>query len=522
MAETGRPHHGDPAERPYHPGHYADLWPDKPAVIVGSTGEVVTYAELDGRSAQLARLLRERGLRVGDHVAILMENHARSLEIAFAAMRLGLYLTPINWHLTRDEVKYILDNSDARCLITTQQLASMAGGLLDRMPEVELRLMIGGGAGYETYEEAIAGHATTPLTDEVHGAAMFYSSGTTGRPKGIIRAVPSVPYGSTRPWPVLVDRYSMDESTVYLSPAPLYHAAPGGWTMMVNQLGGTNVITTSFDASEVLALIERHRVTHAQFVPTMFVRLLKLTESERSAHDLSSLRFAIHSAAPCAVDVKRQMLDWLGPRVYEYYGSSEGGGSSAITPDEWVAHPGSVGRPATPMHVVDDNGDELPVGEPGVLYAEGGNFAYYNDPEATAAAFDERGWVTVGDVGYIAEDGYLYLSDRRDDMIISGGVNISTREVEEVLLRHPSVLDAGVIGVANDDFGQEVKAVVQLVEGVQSSAGLADELVGWCRGHIARFKCPRSVDFVETLPRLPSGKLLKRRLRERYDSAAST
>jgi acyl-CoA synthetase (AMP-forming)/AMP-acid ligase II len=452
-----------------------------------------------------------------------MENHSRSLEIAFAAMRLGLYLTPINWHLTSGEVEYILDNSDARCLITTQRLAPLAGSLVDRMQKVELRLMIGGGEGYEPYEESIAGYATSPLDDELHGAAMFYSSGTTGRPKGIVRAIPSVPYGSCRPWPALADRYSLDESTVYLSPAPLYHAAPGGWTMMVNQLGGTNVIMSSFDAEEVLALIERHRVTHAQFVPTMFVRLLRLTDAQRSAHDLSSLRYAIHSAAPCPVDVKRRMLDWLGPRVYEYYGSSEGGGSAAISPQEWREHPGSVGRPAAAMHVVDaSSGDEVAPGEPGVLYAEGGSFVYYNDPESTAKAFDERGWVTVGDIGYIAEDGYLYLSDRRDDMVISGGVNISTREVEDVLLGHPAVLDVGVIGVANDDFGQEIKAIVQLVYGAQPSAELADELVAWCRERIAHFKCPRSIDFLDTLPRLPSGKLLKRRLREHYDRNAST
>ncbi|MEO7369650.1 MAG: AMP-binding protein [Ilumatobacteraceae bacterium] len=513
---------GPTFDRPYHPGHYAALWPDKPAVLMAGTGEVVTYLELEHRSAQLARLLRARGLGVGDHIAVLMENHVRSLEVAFAAMRMGMYLTPINWHLTADEAGYILDNSDARCLVTTRSHAPIANALLPHMHKVEVRLMIGGSDGFENFEDAVAGCPDIALDDEVHGAAMFYSSGTTGRPKGIVRAVPNSPYGATRPWPVLADRYTLDESTVYLSPAPLYHAAPGGWTMMINQLGGTNVVMDSFDASQVLELIERHRVTHAQFVPTMFVRMLKLTAAQRAAHDLSSLRFAIHSAAPCPVEIKQKMIEWFGPRIYEYYGSSEGGGSAAITPEEWLEHPGSVGKPATVMHVVDENGDEVPSGELGVLYAEGASFAYYNDPESTANAFDDRGWVTVGDIGYVADSGYLYLSDRRDDMIISGGVNIYSREIEDVLLEHPAVLDAGVIGVANEEFGQEVKAVVQLVEGAQPTTTLADEIYAWCRERLARFKCPRSIEFLDELPRLPSGKLLKRRLRELYDPATDS
>jgi long-chain acyl-CoA synthetase len=504
----------DPVTRRFRPGYYAQRSPERPAVIMARSGEVRSYAEIEAKSAQLARLLRGRGLTAGDHVAVLMENNVQWLEIAFACMRSGLYWTPINWHLTADEVAYILEDSGARCLVTSRVLESLASDLRDSIRHMDLRLSVGAQiGGFEVYEDAIAAYPDVPLEDEVHGSPMFYSSGTTGRPKGVLRPFPREPFGTIAPWPNVCGRYGFDEDTVYLNPAPLYHAAPGGWTMAVIQHGGTNVVMESFDAAEALALIERHRVTHAQFVPTMFVRMLKLPEEQRLAHDLSSLRYAIHAAAPCPVEVKHQMLDWLGPIVYEFYGSSEGAGAAAIGPAEWLAHPGSVGRPTGALHIVDeDGGDELPQGVPGVIYVEDVDFSYHRDPAKTASSVNDRGWMTVGDIGYLDEEGYLYLTDRRDNVIISGGVNIYPREAEDALIGHPAVLDVAVIGVPNEEFGQEVQAIVQLVPSRPPSPALAEELITFCRDRIAHYKCPRSVEFVEALPRLPTGKLLKRRL----------
>jgi fatty-acyl-CoA synthase len=510
----------DPVTLRFRPGHYAERSPDRPAVIMGRSGEVRSYAQLEATSAQLAHLLRDRGLRAGDHVAVLMENNVQWLEIAFACMRSGLYWTPINWHLTADEVAYILDDSGARCLITSGAMEALANDLRKSVGRIDLRLSVGAEVnGCEVYEDAIAEYPGVPLEDEVHGSPMFYSSGTTGRPKGVLRPFPRAPFGTIAPWPTICGRYGFDEDTVYLSPAPLYHAAPGGWTMAVIQHGGTNVIMESFDATEALALIERHRVTHAQFVPTMFVRMLKLPERERIANDLSSLRYAIHAAAPCPIEVKYKMLDWLGPIVYEFYGSSEGAGSAAIGPEEWLAHPGSVGRPAGSLHIIDeDSGEDLPPGVSGVIYAEDVDFSYHKDASKTAKSVNDRGWMTVGDIGYLSADGYLYLTDRRDNVIISGGVNIYPQETEDMLIGHPAVLDVGVIGVPNEEFGEEVKAFVQLVPSQAPSSALGEELIAWCRGRIAHYKCPRSVQFVDVLPRLPTGKLLKRRLREQNGS----
>jgi long-chain acyl-CoA synthetase len=515
----------DPITRRFRPGFYAERSPEQAAVIMGRTGKVVTYAELEAKSAQLAHLLRDRGLRAGDHVAVLMENNIQWLEIAFACMRSGLYWTPINWHLTAGEASYILEDSGARCLITSHAMEALVRDLRGCVDRMEVRLSVGAvDSGFEEYREAVAGYSTDPLADEVHGSPMFYSSGTTGRPKGVLRPFPREPFGTVAPWPTICGRYGFNEDTVYLSPAPLYHAAPGGWTMAVVQHGGTNVIMESFDPGEALALIERYRVTHAQFVPTMFVRMLKLPDRERLSYDQSSLRYAIHAAAPCPIEVKQRMFEWWGPIIYEYYGSSEGAGSASIGPKEWMEHPGSVGKPVSPIHILDpETGESLPSGVPGVLYAESVTFSYHNDPVKSATSVNERGWMTVGDIGYLSDDGYLYLTSRRDDVIISGGVNIYPQETEDLLIGHSAILDVGVIGVANEEFGQEVRAIVQLDPSWSPSAELGHELISWCRDRIAHYKCPVSVKFAEDLPRLPSGKLLRRRLREIYgDSAAES
>ena len=352
------------------------------------------------------------------------------------------------------------------------------------------------------------------------GSEMLYSSGTTGRPKAVRRPLPTDGNGS---WAqsvlelALIHKYGMTAQSVYLSPAPMYHAAGVNYTMAVNRVGAAAIIMRKFDAEDVLRLIETHRVTHAQFVPTMFVRMLKLPEAVRRRYDVSSLQCVIHAAAPCPVDVKQQMMDWFGPIIHEYYGGTEGFAGTTIGPQEWLAHPGSVGIPMSPVHVVGDDGEELPVGQTGELFFEGGPaFEYFKDPAKTASVSNDRGWRSLGDMGYVDDDGYLYLTDRSTFMIVSGGVNIYPQEAENLLVMHPKLVDAAVFGVPNDEFGEEVKAVVQPADGVTAGPELEAELIEYCRTHLAGYKCPRTIEFDAILPRDPNGKLYKRRIRERY------
>jgi acyl-CoA synthetase (AMP-forming)/AMP-acid ligase II len=386
-------------------------------------------------------------------------------------------------------------------------------------PGVDVHIVVGGTLpGWRSYEDALAAAGDAPPMSD--GSEMLYSSGTTGRPKAVRRALPTDGEGS---WAqkvlesALRQRYGMTDSSVYLSPAPLYHAAGVNYTMAVHRVGAASILMRKFDAEAVLRLIQTHRVTHAQFVPTMFVRMLKLPEAVRRGYDVSSLRCVIHAAAPCPVDVKHQMMKWFGPIIHEYYGGTEGFAGTIIGPDEWLAHPGSVGKPFSPVHVVGDDGVELPVGESGQLYFEGGPaFEYFKDPEKTASVYNERGWRSLGDMGYVDEDGYLYLTDRSTFMIVSGGVNIYPQEAENLLVMHPKLVDAAVFGVPNDEYGEEVKAVVQPVDGLVGTPELEAELIEYCRTHLARYKCPRTVEFEAELPRDPNGKLYKRRIRERY------
>jgi fatty-acyl-CoA synthase len=506
-----------------HPALHAAARPDRPAWIMGLGGEVVTYRALETRANRLASLLRRRGLRPGDGIAILLPNHPRFFEVAWAAQRAGLYYTPINRHLTADEVEFIVNDCGARALVTTRAFEEVARALAGRTPRVELRLVMDGPlAGWEPYEEAVAGASAAPLADASEGSEMLYSSGTTGRPKGVRKPLAGLPLGDPASVHVQIALglrrlYGADEQAVYLCPAPLYHGAPLVTSMAMQRLGATVVLMERFDALASLRLIERHRVTHAFFVPTMFVRLLKLPEAERRCHDLSSLRVATHAGAPCPVEVKRQMMAWWGPVLYEYYAGTENLGATTIGPEEWLAHPGSVGRPTTEVHIVGPDGEELPAGVPGTVYFAGGvDFEYHNDPEKTVAIRHPRGWRTLGDVGYVDAEGWLYLTDRAIDMIVSGGVNIYPREIENVLVLHPRVADVAVFGVPDPEFGEAVKAVVQPVDVAEAGPALAAELVAYCRERLAAFKCPRSVDFEPALPRDPNGKLYKRRLRERY------
>lgn len=505
------------------PGAHAARTPDKPAYIMAESGEVVTYAELDARSNQLAQLLAARGLGFDDHIALCLDNSPRFPEVCWAAQRSGLVYTAINYHLAPEEVAYIVGDCDARAFITSPRVGPMAAAVAERLPaSVHTRLTLGGDLpGFEPYDTAIAGYPAAPLAEELEGTAMLYSSGTTGRPKGVAIAHPRVTMGTPLPIVAGFGRlYGFDADTIYLSPAPLYHAAPLHFSMAVLRFGGTVIIMEHFDASAALRAIERYRVTHSQWVPTMFIRMLKLPAAERTRHDLRSHRLAIHAAAPCPVPVKEQMIAWWGPILYEYYSATEGIGATVITSEEWLAHKGSVGRPlAGAVHILGDDGRELPPGEPGRVFFESPAatpFAYYKDPEKTARARDPRGWATVNDVGYLDADGYLYLTDRKDFMIVSGGVNIYPQEIENVLVTHPAVADVAVFGVPHDEMGEEVKAIVQPVDMTAAGPALADALQTFCREHLARYKCPRSIDFVAELPRAPTGKLYKRLLREKY------
>jgi long-chain acyl-CoA synthetase len=500
---------------------HARLTPGKAAMIIPGRGEV-TFAQLEARSNQLAHLLHARGLRRGDHIAIFMENHLMFMDAVWAGFRSGLQVTAINRYLPAEEAAYIANDCMAKALITSRHQAASAAELLPLIPDCPIRLMVDGATpGFESYEDAIAACPPTPLDQEWMGGSMLYSSGTTGRPKGIIR--PLADHGPAEGFDLrqALNRYGMDTETVYLSPAPLYHAAPLHSVLNVQAFGGTVVMMEKFDAERALALIERHRVTHSQWVPTMFVRMLKLPEDVRGRYDLASHQVAIHAAAPCPVDVKRQMIGWWGPILYEYYAGTEASGSTAIDSAEWLAHPGSVGRAALGvLHVCDDEGDELPAGEAGLIYFERDEptFEYHNDPEKTAAARHplHPGWNALGDVGYLDVDGYLYLTDRKAFMIISGGINIYPQAIEDALVLHPKVADVAVFGVPDPEMGEQVKAVIEPAAGVAPSDDLAAELMAFARGRLAHYMAPRSIDFIEEMPRLPTGKLYKRVLRERY------
>jgi acyl-CoA synthetase (AMP-forming)/AMP-acid ligase II len=495
--------------------------PDRPAIVMAGSGETTTFAELEERSNRLAHLLRARGLRHGDGIAIFMENDPRFLEVGWAARRAGLYDTPINTHLTTEEVAYIIDDCDAKAVVSSRARADVAVGLTEaNTPKVDVRLMVNGSVdGWEAYEEVAGAQPASRIADEAEGDYILYSSGTTGRPKGIRREVSLLPFGEA-PNRVLafLQALGMEEGDVYLCPAPLYHSAPCGWSMGSQDIGATVVVMERFDAEQALSAIQRYRVTHAQWVPTMFVRMLKLPEAVRRRYDVTTLKGVVHAAAPCPPDAKQQMIEWWGPIIHEYWSSTEGAGITYVTSEEWLEHPGTVGKPmGCELVIRDDEGVELPRGEVGTIWAriEGG-FEYHKDVGKTAEAHNEHGEKTVGDVGYLDEDGYLFLTDRKSFTIISGGVNLYPQETENVLIGHPKVLDVAVFGVPNPDLGEEMKAVVQPVDWSDAGPELQRELSTWCEAHLARYKCPRSIDFERELPRLDNGKLYKRKLRDRY------
>lgn len=505
-----------------HPFHHAKTHPDKPAYTMAGSGEVVTFSQLDKRSNQTAHALREAGCKPGDTIAIFAENSPRYFEICWAAQRAGLYFVCISSRLTPPEIEYILRDSGSRLLVTGASKASIALEAAD-LAEIKDRWSVDaevdGFTPLETWRERFP---ETPIPDEMAGTDMLYSSGTTGRPKGIRPPL-------ERDLPIDDDNVlnqiargmaGADENTLYLSPAPLYHAAPLRWCMSMTRLGASLVIMEKFDPEGFLAEVEKHKITHTQTVPTMFVRMLKLPEEARAKYDVSSLKFCIHAAAPCPIPIKEKMIEWWGPIIEEYYAGSEGNGMTWAKSEEWLTHKGTVGRPIWgELHICGEDGEELPIGEEGQIYFGGTPLpAYHNDEEKTLDARNpvHADWSSLGDVGKLDDDGYLYLTDRKAFMIISGGVNIYPQETENILITHPKVADCAVVGVPDPDFGEAVKAIVQPMEGIAASDELAEELLAFCAANLSKLKCPKSIDFDPELPRHPTGKLYKRLIRDRY------
>tara|TARA_B000000460_G_C21526800_1_gene398680 strand:- start:606 stop:2144 length:1539 start_codon:yes stop_codon:yes gene_type:complete len=509
-----------------HPGVNGKKFPDKPAIVMLSSGKIVTHGELNDLSNQGAQLFRSLGLKPGDSIAFMLENHHLFFPIAFAAWRSGLRYTAISWRLQPAEVEYIVKDCEAKVFITSKFLEETAANLEEVLGGVKKFMLDGTSSGYNSYEESIASMPEEPIEDECQGGSMLYSSGTTGTPKGIYRELQLNPLPYTQEEDdlglgrVVEGVYGGDENTVYLSPAPLYHSAPLGFNTGFLSLGGTSIVMEKFDPEAALKAIQDYKVTHSQWVPTMFVRFLKTDESLRSAYDLSSHKVAIHAAAPCPIEIKENMINWWGPILFEYYAGTEFNGMTIVNSEEWMEHKGTVGRPLVgELHILDDEGNEVPSGETGGIYFGGEtatSFEYHNDQEKTQSAISKEGYSTLGDIGYVDDEGYLYLTDRKAFMIISGGVNIYPKETEDALIMHPKVADVAVFGVPHPEMGEEVKAVVQPANMSDIGEALEAELIAFCKEKISHVKCPRSVDFEEELPRHPTGKLYKRLLKDRY------
>lgn len=499
---------------------HVENFPDKPALIMSDDGETRSYAELDARANQYAQLFRSLGLNTGDGIAFTLENCAEFFAFCFGALRAGLYYTAISTYLKPNETSYIIGNSTASVYISSALYAGNAAVIAGEIGDDVRLFSIGGDLpGYLPIEEAIAAMSVLPIADETKGQDLLYSSGTTGQPKGVKLELTGDPPDSITPTGEAVAAlYGYNADTIYLSPAPLYHAAPLRFNLAVLMYGGTSVIMRQFDPVAALESIETWRCTHSQWVPTMFIRMLKLPRAERKRFDTSSMKLALHAAAPCPVAVKERMIEWWGPIIYEYYAGSENNGFCQVGPEDWLAHKGTVGRALYgELHILDEDGTELPIGEVGTVWFAGGNeFEYLDDPEKTRSAHNDQGWSTLGDVGYVDEEGYLYLTDRLAFMIISGGVNVYPQEVENLLVMHPLVTDVAVFGVPHGDLGEQVKAVVQLARPQDASPEIAAELIRFCRDSLSRIKCPRTVDFMDSLPRHATGKLYKRLLRDPY------
>ena len=507
-----------------HPITHAQTRPDHPAMIMAGSGQAVTFAEMDAYANRFAQLLRARGLKRGDHFAVLMENNVHYLQVVWGSQRAGTMMVPISTRLTAPEICYILKDAGAKFLLTSTRYAEAIEGIRDEC--ADLPLLIVDGEGEEDYEAALAAQPAEPIADQAPGQYMLYSSGTTGRPKGVKPAPPEDDdILATNPLmglAVMGAGMPADGSMVYLSPAPLYHAAPIGWCTTAQRLGGTVVVMEKFDPEHALETIEKYKVTDSQWVPTHFVRMLKLDPEVRTRYDLSSHQRALHAAAPCPVPIKREMIEWWGPIINEYYAGSEGVGMTLIKAEDWLTHPGSVGKAIHgTLHVCDAEGEEVPAGQDGLLYFENDLIpTYHNDPEKTREAMHPKGWMTLGDIGHVDEDGFLYLTDRKSHMIISGGVNIYPQEIENLLVTHDKVMDAAVIGAPCPDFGEKVVAVVQPIDMADAGDALEAELRDFLAPSLSKIKMPKLFDFRAQLPREANGKLYKRELRDEYQQQA--
>ena len=507
-----------------HPITHAQTRPDHPAMIMAGSGETVTFGEMDAYANRFAQLLRARGLERGDHFAVLMENNVHYLQVVWGSQRAGTMMVPISTRLTAPEIAYILKDAGAKFLLTSTHYAEAIAGIRNECPD--LPLLIVGGEGDEDYEAALAAQPSEPIADQAPGQYMLYSSGTTGRPKGVKPAPPEdddiLAINPLVGLAVMGAGMPADGSMVYLSPAPLYHAAPIGWCTTAQRLGGTVVVMEKFDPEHALETIDKYKVTDSQWVPTHFVRMLKLDPEVRTRYDLSSHQRALHAAAPCPVPIKREMIEWWGPIINEYYAGSEGIGMTLIKAEDWLTHPGSVGKAIHgTLHVCDAEGDELPAGQDGLLFFENDQIpTYHNDPEKTREAMHPKGWMTLGDIGHVDEDGFLFLTDRKSHMIISGGVNIYPQEIENLLVTHDKVMDAAVIGAPCPDFGEKVVAVVQPMDMAEAGDALEAELRDFLAPSLSKIKMPKLFDFRPQLPREANGKLYKRELRDEYQQAA--
>lgn len=498
-----------------HPRQHASDEPQRPAILMSATGEAISYDMLERTANRGAHALRRSGLVRGDVIAVMLDNEPAMFGVAWAAQRAGLYLTAVSTRLSAQDIGFILKDSGARMLIASDRLAALAAGALAEAPGVRGLLAGHAEAGLESWAALLAEGPDTPIDDESPGADMLYSSGTTGRPKGVKPPLPEGAVDAPNAMETMgASLYGMAADSIYLSTSPLYHAAPLRWAMTIHRLGGTVIVMEKFDAEAALALIERHRVTHATWVPTHFVRLLKLPPEVRARYDHSSLTSVIHAAAPCPVPVKRAMLDWWGPIIHEYYSGTEFCGMTALSAAEWLERPGSVGRAVLgKLHIVRDDGAEALPGETGdVFFSDGPAFAYHGDPAKTASAHNDRGWATLGDIGHVDADGYLYLTDRRSFMIISRGVNIYPQEIENHLVTHPAVADVAVVGLPDEEMGERVIAVVQPQSDEWDAEALSDELMRFARAGLGGVKTPRAFLFRRDFPREATGKLMKAQL----------
>jgi len=509
-----------------HPIAHAQTRPDQPAIIMAGSGHTVTYGEMDALANRYAHLLRARGFAPDDPFAVLLENTHHYFTLVWGSQRAGTLLVPISTRLTAPEISYILKDSGSKLLITSRAFDGVMGDIRAECPDLDI--LVVGGEGDEDFEKVLAAHPAEPISDQRAGATMLYSSGTTGRPKGIRPAPPEDPDPqAVVPFLGLATMGAgmpVDGSMVYLSPAPLYHAAPLAWCSAAQRLGGTLVVLEKFDPEGALAAIEKYKVTDSQWVPTHFVRFLKLDPEIRERYDLSSHKRALHAAAPCPVPIKHQMIEWWGPIVNEYYAGSESIGMTMIHAPDWLNHPGSVGKAIWgTIHVCGPDGEELPAGEDGLLFFENDILpTYHNDPAKTAEAMHPKGWMTLGDIGHVNEEGFLFLTDRKSHMIISGGVNIYPQEIENLLVTHDKVMDAAVIGAPDPDLGEKVVAVVQPRDMGDAGDALEAELREFLEPNLARIKMPKLFDFRPDLPREANGKLYKRELRDEYEAKAAS